>query len=335
MRVLVTGATGFIGYHTAKRLRAERHEVRVLVRDREKAARVLAPLDLEREAIVIGDMTDSTAVMRALEGCDAAIHTAAAVSVTTGRADFSENLRGTETVVGLAIERALYTVYVSSVIALFDPRQPLTENSPIARCKTHYGRSKAECEAWVRERQAAGATVAIVYPAAVVGPEDPGMSESVKAYRSFLRGTLQSEGGNQMLDVRDLALLLTRMLETRTTGRVVAAGHFLDWDEFTTLLEEVSGARIPRIRAPGWVLRAASRTLDVVGRVTGQTMPMTGEGIEIATRFSKMSDSKAVAALGVTWRDPHATLSDLFAWFLEAGHLPASAVPALAASTRR
>jgi dihydroflavonol-4-reductase len=329
MRVALTGATGFIAYHTAARLRAEGHSVRALARDLDKAERVLTPIGIGRDDIVVGDMADGDAVSRLLEGCDTAVHAAAAVSVTSGRTDFDSNIRGTEMVVGTALERGLYTLFVSSVTAIFDPRCAPSADSPLVRSKTHYGRSKAACDAWVRERQAEGAPAAIVYPPGVVGPDDPGMSESVKAYRSFLRGTLRSAGGNQMLDGRDLAILHVRMLERKTKGRVLAAGHFFDWDDFTALLEKVTGARIPRISAPGWLLRGAARSMDLIGKLSGRSMPMTGEGVEIATRFRPLSDSPQVAELGVTWRDPAATLEDLFRWYVEAGRLPPEAVPAL------
>jgi len=329
VRVLVTGATGFIGHHVAARLRADGHDVRALVRGAKKGERVLAPLAIAQVDRVVGDMTDADAVARAMDGCDAVVHAAAGVSVTTGQTDFSPNLRGTECVVGAACERGLYTLFVSSLTAIFAPGRQIDEESELVRSRTHYGRSKAECDAWVRARQASGDPVSIVYPPGVVGPNDPGMSESVTAYRSFLRGTLRSEGGNPMLDGRDLAWLIVRMLETRTPGRIIAGGHFLDWDTFTELLEKVTGARIPRIAAPGWVLRTAGRTLDVVAKLTGRTMPMTGDGVEIATRFRAVADSPRIAELGVHWRDPAETLTDLFRWFVEAGRLPAKAVPAL------
>ncbi|HEB88347.1 MAG TPA: NAD-dependent epimerase/dehydratase family protein [Deltaproteobacteria bacterium] len=331
MKVLVTGATGFIGHHVARRLVAGGHGVRALVRDGGKAERVLGPLGLRTDDFIVGEMTDAVAVARAFDGCDAVLHAAAMVSVTSGTRDFRGNRLGTETVVGGAVERGLETIFVSSMLAIFDPRRPMNDASPIGRSRTHYGRSKAECDRWVRARQAEGAPVGIVYPSGCVGPDDPGMSESVKAYRSFLRGTLRSEGGNQMVDVRDLAELIVRLLEDRTRGRVVAGGHFLDWDEFTRMLEEATGARIPRISAPGWLLRAVARSMDGIGRLSGRRMPMTGEGVEIATRVRPMEDSKCVRELGIVWRDPVETLRDLFQWFLDSGKLPPRAVPALRA----
>lgn len=329
MRVLVTGATGFVGFHAVKRLLGEGHGVRALVRDRDKGARVLRPLGVAEEDLIVGDMTDGEAVTRALEGCDAVIHAAAGVSVTAGRTDFEANIEGTRTVVGAATAAGAETVYVSSLTAIFDPKRETTESSPLAESRTHYGRSKAAADAWVRARQQEGAPIGIVYPSGVVGPDDPGFSESVRAYRSFLRGTLQTEGGTQLVDVRDLALLLSRMLEQKTHGRVIAAGPHFSWDEFTTLLEQVTGATVSRIKAPGWVLRGAARGADLVGRLSGRSMPLTGEGVEIATRWRPIADSAQVRELGVVWRDPAETLADLFRWYVEAGRLPAKAVPAL------
>jgi len=331
MRVLVTGATGFIGYHLVARLMAQGHGVRALVRDGAKGERVLGPLGVGVEQRIEGDMVDVRAVSRALEGVDAVVHAAAGVSVTAAAADFSDNLRGTEAVIGQALAKGIHGIFISSVTAIFDPTRPATEDSPLVRSRTRYGRSKAECDAWVRERQEEGGRVAIVYPPGVVGPDDPGFSESVKAYRSFLRTTLRSEGGNQLLDVRDLADLLVRMLEEGTEGRVIAAGHYFDWDEFTALIQDVTGAEIPRLTAPGWLLRLVGRSLDKVAALTGKTMPMPGEGLEIATRFPRMLNSPQIADLGISWRDPRETIQDLFAWLVEAGRLPPSAVPAIGA----
>ena len=122
---------------------------------------------------------------------------------------------------------------------------------------------------------------------------------------------------------------------SRTRGRIAAGGHFHGWDEFTEILSRVTGAEISRIAAPGWLLRGAARSMDMVAKITRRQMPMTGEGIEIATRFRAMEDSEQISALGVEWRDPAETLRDLFQWFLDQGRLPPHAVPALSEKNSR
>lgn len=331
MRVLITGATGFVGFHAAAALRAAGHEVRALVRSLDKGERILAPIGVAATDLVEGSMTDEAAVARAIADCDAVVHAAASVSVTTGTTDFSANIVGVRTVVGAAIECDLPCVNVSSLEAIMEPGRLTTEASQPAASKTHYGRSKAEADRWIRARQAEGARISNIYPSGVVGPDDPGFSESVKAYRSFLRGTL-GVGATQFVDARDLATLIVRLLEAGHSGPVIAAGHFLTWPEMTQLLRKVTGVEISQINAPGWVLRAFARTLDFVGKLTGKKMPMTGEGVAIATLWQKVDDSKIVAELGVTWRPAEETLEDLFRWYVKADRLPEKAVPALFAS---
>jgi uncharacterized protein YbjT (DUF2867 family) len=152
----------------------------------------------------------------------------------------------------------------------------------------------------------------------------------MRAFRSFLRSTLRSSGGTQFVDVRDLAELNVRILEQKRHGRYVAAGHFFDWDGLTALLEEVSGASIGRIPAPGWLLRSAGRLADAIGRVTGRSPMLSHEALEIATRWTPVEDSPQLAGLGTVWRDPRETIHDMLCWLLESGRLPPRAVPRLA-----
>jgi nucleoside-diphosphate-sugar epimerase len=334
MRILVVGAYGFIGMAVAARLVADGHRVRALVRNRERASKLLTPIGVAEGDLVVGDMADAAAVARALEGCDAVIHSAAAVSVTEpalGDAAFAANLAGTRNVIGGALERGIErVVYVGSLLSILSWDRPVDARSPLVESRTRYGQSKTECDAYVRALQERGAPVAILYPSGVVGPDDPGLSESVKAFRGFLRTTLRSSGGVFFVDARDLALLCERMLERGTRGRVVAGGHFFSWDELTALFESVSGAKVGRMSAPGWLLRGAGRAFDAIARVTGRSFPIGFEAMEIATRARRVSDSPEVAALGVRWRDAAATLEDMFRWYLASGRIPARAVPQLA-----
>jgi len=334
VKVLVTGATGFVGWHAASRLRADGHVLRVLVRDRERAAASLASLAIASEDLVQGDMADAAAVDRALAGCDGVVHAAGAVSVTSAGASdaFDVNVTGTRNVIGGARKRDIdRVVFVSSLSAIYDPNSdgPVTGDSPLNGGATRYGRSKAASDRIVRDLQDGGAAIATVYPSGVIGPDDPGLSESVRAYRSFLRGTIRA-GGTQFIDARDLARFIARLLETGSGGRHVAAGHYFSWDALTALLEQVTGATIRRFPAPGWLLRAAGSVGDVVSRASGRSSVLTRESMEVATRWRAVADSPSLAALGVRLRPPETTLEDLFRWFLATNRLPAGAAPALA-----
>jgi len=81
MRILVTGGTGFVGSHTIAALVRNGHEVKLLVRAPERIVPALELLGVKECPYVVGDVTDSEAVERAMEGCDAVVHAASVYSL--------------------------------------------------------------------------------------------------------------------------------------------------------------------------------------------------------------------------------------------------------------
>ena len=83
--------------------------------------------------------------------------------------------------------------------------------------------------------------------------------------------------------------------------------------------------------ASSHALRLAGSLADVASRLSGRSLPLGREGLEIATRWRPIADSPGVTELGVSWREPHETLSDLYRWMAEAGAVRPGAVPKLVA----
>jgi nucleoside-diphosphate-sugar epimerase len=83
MRVLVTGGTGFVGSHTVAALVNGGHQVRLLVRDRQRVAPAVAPLGLQPAELdtSVGDVTDLAVVNQAVAGCEAVVHAGSVYSL--------------------------------------------------------------------------------------------------------------------------------------------------------------------------------------------------------------------------------------------------------------
>ncbi len=311
MKVLVTGATGFVGMHIARSLLARGHAVRVLARSPAKAARVFAPGSVE---IAAGDMTDAPAVRAALAGCDALVHAAAAVSLDPRDAArlHSENVGGTRAVMEAAADAGLARiVYVSSLTTIWSLPGPDPDVSSVLRdAQSGYARAKIDAERIVRAQQDAGAPIAIVYPNGVIGPDDPGASEAVRAFRGFTRASLATSGGLASVDARDLALFCVRLLEERRRGRFVIGGQFHSWDELVKTLEPLLGRTIARVRAPGWLLRAGGSAFDWVRRVRPVGSLISREAMEYATRMRPLPNDPALGELGVALRPLTETYRD-------------------------
>jgi nucleoside-diphosphate-sugar epimerase len=336
MKVLVTGATGFTGSHTVAALVAAGHDVRLMVRDAAKVRRVFAPHGLDPRDVVVGDMTDDAAVAKALAGCDAVVHAAALVDLRRSAARLVEatNARGVELVVGGAAERGLARiVHVSSLSVFFAPGgPPVSPELPIAPATTAYGRSKAQAEVYVRRLQAEGAPVAVSYPAGIVGPYDPGMSDANHAVYSWYRDTgVVTSSGFQCVDVRDVAALHLELLGLPPgPHRYAAAAEMLPWAEVYELLDRLTGTRLRRFPMPGWLMRAAGSVGDLVKHVWDFNFPLTRDSMEFATQWPGADASRTTRELGLAFRPIAETYRDTLAWMHRVGHLEARHVGRLA-----
>lgn len=168
-RVLVTGATGFIGVHLVRRLRDAGDEVVCLVRRTSQRA-LVEPFDVE---FVEGDIGDPRSLARAVAGCEVVYHLAGLTSALS-RADLHRvNAAGARNVAEACAAAANppVLVHVSSIAAAGPALdRPRTEHDPPAPV-SHYGRSKLSGEQAVREF-ADRVPITIVRPPIVFGEGD-------------------------------------------------------------------------------------------------------------------------------------------------------------------
>ncbi len=333
MRIFITGGGGFVGAHTALALLEAGHEVRLLLRDPTVLERFYAPLGHSDIELVQGCMTDPATVNEGLSGVDAVVHAAAVVGLDASSAEYTydTNLRGVELVVGGACEHGIQNVlHVSSSAALYAPgASVLDELSPIGSSRNAYGRSKVDAEHFARALQEKGAPVQITYPAGIVGPDDPKLSEGNNALRLFLNlFVLLTRTGIQYVDVRDLAQVHCRLLErgcpdAPTGARYMVGGTYLPWATFADTLEAASRRSVRRLPAPAALLRACGIICDQIKRVIPFRLPITHEAMTYVTGWVPIDSQRVQQELGVEFRDVSETIADSVRWLEEAGHLPA------------
>ena len=178
MRVLVTGAGGFIGSYLLPRLLAAGHQVRGLALDDVDAARIRRSGDVD---IVSGDVRDLESMRAATEGVEAVFHLAARVSDWGTWPQFEAiTVRGTQNMLKAAAEAGVGRFLLFSSTAVY-PRlargaPPLDETSPYAGPDNpwgFYGRSKIICEQEAMRYQREGRLgVSIIRPVSIYGPGD-------------------------------------------------------------------------------------------------------------------------------------------------------------------
>lgn len=336
MRVLVTGSTGFVGFHVVKALKKSGHTVVALVRSADKAQQLYEKHGIVLDHLVVGSVADKNIIRDALRDCDAVVHAAAITPMQASSEQdlFATNVEGVKNIIGTACELGIdNAVYVSSITAIFniDPAC-MSADAPVAQSKHAYGLSKAQAEEYVRSLQAQGRAVKTVYPGGIIGPDDPGMSATLMSliYR-MTQGFRITSGGTQQIDVRDLAAFIVALLERneKKPARYITAGHYIQWADFADLLEEISGATLPRSKISGFFLRLIGQFYDIKRLFRPVASPVTAEMMRYATQWPNVANAPEMTAMGVGLRPLHETFSDTLRWMGETKKLDRSLLPKL------
>ena len=325
---MITGGTGFIGSHTVQAVTAAGHEVHMLVRSPARMAPALEPLEVDLPQHTVGDATDRDAVRVALDGCDAAIHCAAIYSLHPRDAVRMAvvNRRATEVVLEEALERGCKTVYCSSLVSLLPVRTPpASPDTPVGDARVPYVRSKADAEQWVRDLHRDGGPLVSVLPGAVTGPHDPYAGETNEYWvRRPLQGMLPfrlGRGASVLVDVREVAAVLTACLTKGGRAGRYVTGRYLKWNDAFAILRRLTGRKLPQFPVPSPVARAGGLAFNVIARA-GVPVPFTYESAAMLFQGWAPTDESAVRdELGVSEVPLENSFADTIRWMIKAGRL--------------
>ena len=298
MRVLVTGATGFIGSNAARHLVRAGHAVRALVRP-ESDLDALAGIGAEP---VIGNLADVQALEEAVRGCDAVVHAAELVRAHSDGEMLDVNGAGT----GRLVQAALRVcpglrrfVYLSSLAAVGPGGadfQPVREDDH-PRPVSFYGKSKRIGEDLVL-RAASRLPVTIIRPPVVYGPGD---REVLRLFRLVKHHVVPMPGPVRaklsVVFVEDLCRAIQDALERdHPSGSVFFVEDGVAWT-WASLGEAVAGAlavRARRIRLPAWTFSLASRANVAKRRLRRHPVLLTPDRIAEIRHANWLCSSRAI-----------------------------------------
>lgn len=330
MNVLVTGGTGFLGRRIVSEL-APRHGLRLLVRRGSSRERFPAGVEFAE-----GDVTDRASLGRAIAGCDAVLHAAALVKILAPRQEFDRiNVGGLENVLAAVEEAGVGRVlYVSSFIALGPtegaPGGVLDESAePRDRVWINdYERTKTLSDRLARRAIAAGLPLAVVYPGVIYGPGE--LTEGnivVRHVLDLVHGRLPALIGRptrrwNYVYVEDVARGIALALEKPTPGgRYVLGGENVTLGEFYSTVGRITGAKIPGLRMPDSLAKAAGAMQKAWSRLRGTTPQLTPDLVEIYRHDWAYDSSRAEKELGYRGRPFAEGLAATTAWLKESGQL--------------
>lgn len=303
-RALITGGTGFLGYHLGAGLNEAGWEVRLL-----DVNPPPGPLP-DGQEFLLADVRDRDAVRQAAAGCEVVIDNAALVPVTRSTPEEfrAVNVGGCKNTLDAARAEGAYVVHVSSSAIYGKPRRmPVTEETPFEPFEP-YGESKAEAERLVHRERAAGLTVSSLRSRALLGRGRLGLFELVfSRIRQGKRVPLFGGGHNvlQMCDARDFAAAALACIERRANSdyNIGAAEYRTPREDLQGLIDRLgTAARLQPV--PVWAIRAVLQPLALIGR-----SPFTAWHWHASASTFYASLDRAEQELG--WRPAHSNVDAL------------------------
>lgn len=319
--VLVTGASGFVGSHTVRRLVNDGRRVRVLLR---KTSKQDALKDLPVE-IRYGDVLDPASLMTAMEGCASVFH-----SVVDPRFWLSDptpiyrnNVDGLvnsmDAALACGIKRFIFT---SSMGTLgFNPDGPVTEDIPFnwRERASPYILARVEAEnrflAYCREKNLPGVALCI---ANTYGPQDHQPTPHGNALWEVASGKMKHvlDAAAPAVDIRDVAEAAVLAERHGKLGhRYIIAGEYIRNRDLYALATQAGGKPPPKL-IPLWIAYAIAWPLERVFKLIGRKdFIISTDAVFLSDAFRELDNGKARRELHWTPRPIEETVRDAVAWF--------------------
>lgn len=319
---LVTGASGFLGWHVARLLVERGYSVRALVRPTSK----IRELDVEP---CTGDLRDPASVERAVAGCGLVFHVAADYRLWAADSGelYRSNVDGTRNILQAArnagVDRVVYTSTVGCIGV--PPGGEGNEDCAVSLedMTGAYKRSKFLAERVAVESAASGLPVVIVNPTAPIGDHDIKPTPTGQIVVDFLKGGMPAfiETGLNVVDARDVALGHLLACESGSVGeRYILGAENLTLAQILAKLAAITGRPAPTLKLPYAVAYAAGVVTTAWAKVSGRPPRAPLDAVRMARKKMFVSHAKAWRELGYDPGPVDQALSRAVQWFRANGY---------------
>jgi len=329
MKIFLTGATGFVGYHVARALEAEGADLRLLVRKSSN----LANLEGLKGETVVGDLMQPEGLKSALGTCDAVMHVAAdyRLWIPDPAAMYRANVDGTRELLRMAREAGVPRfVYTSSVATMHfrTDGMVVNEDTPVSLGDMvgHYKRSKflAELEALRAAEQ--GQQVLILNPTTPIGPRDSKPTPTGRIFVDFLNGRFPAymDTGLNLVDVNEVARAHVLALTKGTPGRrYILGGENLTLKQILDKMAAITGLPSPTLKIP-FAIAATYAFFEelITGKIRGKEPRATLEEVRMGRKKMYASSARAQQELDFHIVPVYQAMRASIEWFRANGYAP-------------
>lgn len=305
MKIMITGATGFVGQVLLQKLLEEGHTVHVLIRNPDKAKKFTH----ERIKIFYGNINNRDSIYEAMNGCEQVYHVAGSTDVWIKKPgdSIAINYYGTINVYETALRCKVNRVVFTSSAGIMGPSYaaPLTETSPrVTAIEIEYELSKKMAEEITAEYVNKGLEVVIVRPTKVFGGNTTdGRFHFTKFIQQFLTNKLviipgPGDFNANFCFVDDVAKgHILAMKYGKPGDAYILGGANISYWEFFNLIRKHTAMRASIIKIPKYVVKFwayMQQTLYLLLRIKPLYTP---QSVKIVFSHHVCSSDKAVREL--------------------------------------
>jgi len=306
MKILITGASGYIGHKLAMEAARRNYTVHILVRDLQSPLLPTHPNIIKFK----GDITDKESVMAAMMNCDKVIHAAAIakLSAKDNTIFYSVNVEGTRNMLDAALALGVKKFVFTSSGAVIGPsgKYPMSENDPrIAAFENDYEISKHWAEELVKEYCRRGLFAIIVVAPRVYGP---GHDCNGNTMNVLLKNILSIRLA--FVPSYDKVVANYAFVDDVVTGHFLAmdkglggekyilGGENLSYRSFFQIIKQNTGKKIGLIRIPKLLLKIFSFFYMSICAVLGKETHISPKVVDRLAQDRALSSDKAIRQLG-------------------------------------
>ncbi len=327
MKILLTGADGFLGTNITIELLNRGYQVRALI-EPNRNSQIIDNLNVEK---ISGNILNVEEITNAAAGCDAIIHAAALTSIWPARSSIVNkvNIEGTRNVILAALESGVKRmVYIgtANTFGFGNKENPGHEGNPYqaGNYKVDYLDSKFKAHLLIIEAiKTKNLPCVIVNPTFMFGPFDSKPS-SGEMIRSMIKNKIPgyTQGGRNFIKVKDAAVGIVNAITMGEVGECYILGNInLSYKEIFEKISSITGAKPLKLSLPKWAVLSYGFINSTISNISGKPPSVSYEMAKISNDQHFFTAAKAIKHLDLPQNPIEEGIQECYEWLNEHGYL--------------
>ncbi len=320
MRILLTGATGFVGSHIIEQLLSDKHDIVVTIR-KSSSLKWIKNYPLQFEYC---SLNNEDQLSKILSNIDVVIHCAGVVRALDWNAYYDTNVLGTKNLVNAVIknkDKIKKFIYISSQAAMGPssnevPKLLTEKEDPVS----NYGKSKLLAEQEVKKLKGV-IPYTIIRPASVYGPRDKDIFIFFNLVKHHLRPNTYNKHLIQLVFVKDIAKVISISLKNESTNNKIyylCDGNIYSWKDVAKTIAKSNNIKTIPVILFDFIFKTVAFFYEIIAKITKKPQVLSKEKIiEMLQLYWTADNSDIIKDTGFEFEKLENGAKITYNWYLE------------------